>query len=81
VVDEENKIRIQFGSIALLLCVTANAYTIVMRGGRRLEIPAQFTVTKNTLTYEAAAGIQVTLQIAAIDIAATEKANNEKPGA
>src|SRR5215216_4975577 len=57
------------------------AYTVVLRGGRRVEIPATFTVTKWTLTYEAAPGINVTLQISTIDIAATERANNEPPGA
>jgi hypothetical protein len=64
----------------LMLCATASAYTVVMRGGRRIEIPAQFSVTKTTLTYEAAPGIQITLQMAAIDITATERANNETPG-
>jgi len=40
-----------------------------------------FTVTKWTLTYEAAPGINVTLQMATIDIPATERANNEPAGA
>jgi len=66
--------------LMLVLAVTANAYTVVMRGGRRLEIPSQFVVTASTLTYEVTPGVQVTLQVAAIDIQATEKANNEKPG-
>jgi hypothetical protein len=66
--------------IALMLCVTASAYTVIMLGGRRVEIPAQFSVTKTTLTYDVAPDIQITLQIAAIDIAATERANNEAPG-
>ena len=64
----------------LMLVVTADAYTVVMRGGRRVEIPSQFIVTASTLTYEVAPGVQVTLQMTAIDIPATEKANNEKPG-
>lgn len=63
-----------------ILAITANAYTVIMRGGRRIEIPSQFVATASTLTYEAAPGIQITLQLAAIDIQATEKANNEKPG-
>jgi hypothetical protein len=63
-----------------MLAVTANAYTIVMRGGRRIEIPPQFIVTASTLTYEAAPGFQITLQMATIDIPATERANNEAPG-
>jgi uncharacterized protein YlxW (UPF0749 family) len=72
-----------FMSVAFLLFVlaaTANAYSIVMRGGKRIEIPAQFTVTKMTLTYEAAPGFWITLQMAAVDIPATERANNEAPG-
>jgi hypothetical protein len=67
-------------SLILMLCATASAYTVVMRGGRRIEIPSQFSVTKTTLMYEAAPGIQITLQMAAIDITATERANNETPG-
>jgi hypothetical protein len=70
--------------IALLMVLSvaaANAYTIVMRGGKRIEIPARFVVTPTTLTYEVGQGIQVTLLMTAIDIPATEKANNEEPGA
>jgi hypothetical protein len=63
-----------------VLGATANAYTVIMRGGRRIEIPAHFVVTPATLTYEAGPGIQITLQVAAIDIPATEKANNETTG-
>lgn len=69
------------GTLALLLPVMAAAYTVVLRGGRRVVIPETFTVTKLTLTYEAAPGLNVTLQLATIDIAATERANNEPPGA
>ena len=68
-------------ALALLLPVVASAYTVVLRSGRRVEIPATFTVTKWTLTYEAAPGINVTLQMATIDIPATERANNEPAGA
>ena len=66
--------------VTLFLATAASAYTVVMRGGRRVEIPSSFVVTKNTLTYEVVSGIQVTLVMAAIDVAATEKANNEAPG-
>jgi len=66
--------------LLLLLAVTTNAYTIVMRGGKRIEIPAQFSVTNMTITYEAAPGFWVTVQMAAVDIPATERANNEMPG-
>ncbi|HEX8493049.1 MAG TPA: hypothetical protein VF658_09430 [Pyrinomonadaceae bacterium] len=67
-------------TLALLLPVAASAYTIVMRGGRRIEIPSTFIVTSKTLTYEAAPGINVTLMMTGIDIAATERANNEPAG-
>ena len=60
--------------------LVTNAYTIVMRDGRRLEIPAVFTVTKTTLTYQVSGDIQVTLQLATIDIPATERTNGEPAG-
>lgn len=62
------------------VCAIANAYTVVMHGGRRLEIPSAFIVTATTLTYEVSAGVQITINVAAIDIPATEKANNEASG-
>jgi hypothetical protein len=64
----------------LVLPVAASAYTILMRSGRRIEIPASFIVTRTTLTYEAAPGINVTLQLSSIDIAATERLNKEPGG-
>ena len=67
-------------TVTLFLTATVSAYTVVMRGGRRVEIPSSFVVTKKTLTYEVSPGVQITLAIAAIDVAATEKANNEAPG-
>ena len=73
----------RFAAVFIRVCIvtaTASAYTIIMRGGRRIEIPSSFIVTPSTLTYEVSAGIQVTLNVAAIDIAATETANNERPG-
>jgi hypothetical protein len=67
-------------ALAILLPVAAGAYTIVMRSGRRIEIPSNFIVTSKTLTYEAAPGINITLMMTGIDIAATERANNEPAG-
>ena len=58
----------------------ASAYTIVMRTGRRVEIPNTFTVTKSTLTYETAPGIQVTIQLTTIDVATTERINGQPAG-
>jgi hypothetical protein len=66
--------------LLLVVPLAASAYTVVMRGGRRIEIPERFVVTETTLTYEVSPGISITLQMSAIDIAATERANNEPPG-
>lgn len=66
--------------LLFVLAVTINAYSVVMRSGKRIEIPDQFNVTNLTLTYETAPGFWVTLQMSAIDIPATERANNEKLG-
>ena len=74
--------RLVLSSLLILSFVcAASAYTVVMRGGKRIEIPSKFLVTATTLTYDAGPGIQITLQLAAIDIPATEKANNETAGA
>jgi hypothetical protein len=70
-------------AIALFLFLTAaaaNAYTVVMRDGRRVEIPNEFTVTNSTLTYEVSNGFQKTIQLNTVDIAATERANGEPTG-
>lgn len=71
---------VSVSTIILLLVVVANAYTVIMRGGRRVEIPSRFVVTPATLTYEVTEGIQITIPMAVIDIPATEKANHELPG-
>ena len=73
--------RILFAALFLSLTVSAvNAYTVVMRDGRRVEIPNEFTVTNSTLTYEVSNGFQVTIQLNTVDIAATERANGESTG-
>ncbi|HVS81293.1 MAG TPA: hypothetical protein VHE60_06135 [Pyrinomonadaceae bacterium] len=73
--------RIAASAILLLaLSVAASAYTIVLRDGRRIEIASEFTLTKSTLTYEIAPGISRTVQLILVDVAATERANNEAPG-
>jgi hypothetical protein len=66
--------------LALLLPVVACAYTVVLKSGRRVEIPSTFTVSTLTLTYEAAPGINVTLLMSSIDVQATERANGEPNG-
>lgn len=66
--------------LALLLPVAASAYTLVMRSGRRVEIPAKFTVTSTAVTYEVAPGIAYTVQLSGVDLAATERINQEPAG-
>ena|ERR1044071_7942174 len=67
--------------VFLALTVSAvNAYTVVMRDGRRVEIPNEFTVTNSTLTYAVSNGFQVTILLNAVDIAATERANSQPTG-
>jgi hypothetical protein len=62
------------------LAITASAYTLVFRNGQRTEIPSEFTVTRTTLTYEISPGFNKTMLLNLIDVAATERANNEAPG-
>lgn len=74
--------RVLFAALFLFLTVAvADAYTVVMRDGRRVEIPNEFTVTNSTLTYDVGTGMQVTIQLNTVDIAATERANGEAQGA
>jgi hypothetical protein len=73
----------RFLFVTLILVALANvagAYTIVFRSGQRIEVPATFEVGAVTVTYELAPGINKTLQLALIDIAATERVNHEAPG-
>lgn len=73
--------KVLFAALFLFLTVSAvNAYTVVMRDGRRVEIPNEFTVTNSTLTYDVGNGIQVTIQLNTVDIGATERANAEAQG-
>lgn len=74
--------RVLIAALVLVFgAASANAYTIVMRDGRKVRIPDRFTVTSSTLTYEAGNDIQVTIQLNTVDIAATERANGEAKGA
>ena len=66
--------------LVLLLQSSAAAYTLVMRGGRRVEIAGTFSLSGAQLTYEAAPGVMVTLPLAMVDVEATERANNEPAG-
>jgi hypothetical protein len=77
--------RFVFASILLLglllgLAGAASAYTIVFRDGQRIEVTPVFALTTTALTYEVAPGLSKTVQLSLIDVAATERANNEAPG-
>jgi hypothetical protein len=74
--------KVLFAALFLFLTVSVvNAYTVVMRDGRRVNIPNEFTVTNSTLTYDVGNGIQITIQLNTVDIVATERANGEARGA
>lgn len=60
--------------------VSASAYTLVMRDGRRVAIPDNFTVTSAAVIYEVGSGIQISVQLSSLNIAATERANGEVAG-
>lgn len=66
--------------IAAAMPVVAAAYTLVMRDQRHIVVPAQFVLSGDYLVYEASPGITVTVRLANIDVAATEKLNGEAPG-
>ena len=63
-----------------LLPVAANAYTLVLRSGRHVTVPADFRVTPAAVVYEASPGFSVTVWLTNVDLAATERANAEPAG-
>jgi hypothetical protein len=67
-------------ALVLIVSVSAEAYTLVMRDGRHVEISDQFVVTHSTVTWEVSPGIQITVQLRTVDVNATEKMNGEAPG-
>jgi hypothetical protein len=67
-------------SVLFAFAVAANAYTVVLKGGKRIQIPEKFVVTPTVVSYEVAPGMNVTMQLVAVDIAETEKANHEASG-
>ncbi len=66
--------------LLFILAITGSAYTLVLRDGRRIEIPSEFTLTSTTLTYKVSPGFNKTMQVTFVDVAATERANKEAPG-
>ncbi|HEV7891983.1 MAG TPA: hypothetical protein VGP08_15165 [Pyrinomonadaceae bacterium] len=63
-----------------LLPVAAAAYTLVLRSGRQVNVPGDFKVTPAAVIYETSPGFFVTVWLANVDTAATEKANAEPAG-
>lgn len=63
-----------------MLAVAANAYTLVLRNGRRVTVSDKFKMTPTALSYEASQGYWVTVWLSSVDIAATEKINGEPAG-
>ncbi len=66
--------------ILVLATISAQAYTVVLRSRRLVEIPDTFSVTKSAVVYEVGSGIQISIQLVSIDIPATERLNKEAAG-
>ena len=66
--------------ILLLLPAVADAYTLVLRSGRQVNVPDNFKVTPAAVIYEASPGFSVTVWLTNVDTAATERANAEPAG-
>lgn len=67
-------------ALSMSAATAAQAYTIVLRSGERVEIPDRFRITETTLTYEVAQTITRTILLNSIDLDATERVNNEPSG-
>jgi hypothetical protein len=67
-------------ALFLFLPLVANAYTLVLRDGRRVEIPNNFEVGASTLTYEAAPGIQIRFNWRRSTSRLPKESNSEKSG-
>lgn len=66
--------------LVFLLPAAADAYTLVLRSGRQVNVPGDFRVTPAAVIYETSPGFYVTVWLANVDAAATEKANAEPAG-
>ena len=66
--------------LTLAAPLSAEAYTLVLRSGRRVEISDRFDVTRQALIHEVAPGVRVAVRLEHIDIEATERANGEPAG-
>lgn len=66
--------------LVFLLPAAADAYTLVLRSGREVNVPGDFKVTPAAVIYETSPGFFVTVWLTNVDTAATEKANAEPAG-
>jgi hypothetical protein len=66
--------------LIFLLAATADAYTLVLRSGRHVNVPDDFRVTPSAVVYETSPGFSVTVWLTNVDVAATERANAETAG-
>jgi hypothetical protein len=70
-------------SITVFILVSwtmAGAYTVVLYGGKQLQIPDNFIVTSDAVVYGTGPSINVSVLLNSIDVVATEHANHESPG-
>lgn len=65
-------------TLILLLPALLQAYTIVLKDGRRVEAQARYVVEGGQATFTDSAGNSRTLPLAEIDVAATKRANRPK---
>jgi hypothetical protein len=66
--------------LAILLPLAVPAYTIVLKGGSRLEIQDKYRVVKDIVVVTLPNGNRQSMSLQKIDIAATEQANGQTTG-
>ena len=66
--------------LVLFAASQAVGYTLVLRSGRRLQVSDNVIVSGQSVVCEMGNDVNLSFQLAAVDIAATERANHEAPG-
>lgn len=67
--------------IIILLPVGAQAYTLVLKNGQRIEVAAKYRIVNNVAVFTQANGKRFSVELNNINIDATEAANGESAGA
>jgi len=67
--------------ILLLLPIVAQAYVLVLKDGRRVEVRNQYRIVSNIAVFTLPEGNRFSISVDKINIAATELANGDEPGA